>query len=59
MPSMIWDAPSIISRSRGFANGPQFPRLQARDARLEFDEDCDQIPNFDHLADLVEEHSHA
>jgi hypothetical protein len=25
----------------------------------EFDEDCDQIPNFDHLADLVEEHSHA
>jgi chromosome partitioning protein len=25
----------------------------------EFDEDCDQIPNFDHSADLVEEHSHA
>lgn len=25
----------------------------------EFDEDCDQIENFDHLADLVEEHSHA
>ena len=25
----------------------------------EFDEDCDQIPSFDHLADLVEEHSHA
>ena len=25
----------------------------------EFDEDCDQIPNFDHLADLVEEHGHA
>ncbi|ADJ16927.1 ParA family protein [Halalkalicoccus jeotgali] len=24
----------------------------------EFDEDCDQIPNFDYLADLVEEHSH-
>lgn len=24
-----------------------------------FDEGCDQIPNFDHLADLVEEHSHA
>jgi chromosome partitioning protein len=24
-----------------------------------YDEDCDQIPNFDHLADLVEEHSHA
>ena len=24
-----------------------------------FDEDCDQIANFDHLADLVEEHGHA
>lgn len=24
-----------------------------------FDSDCDQIPNFDHLADLVEDHSHA
>ncbi|WP_101298296.1 ParA family protein [Halegenticoccus soli] len=24
-----------------------------------FDEDCDQISNFDHLADLVEDHSHA
>jgi chromosome partitioning protein len=24
-----------------------------------FDEDCDQIPNFDHLADVVEDHCHA
>ena len=24
-----------------------------------FDEDCDQIPKFDHLADLVEDHTHA
>jgi len=60
MPSMIWDAPSIISRSRGFANGPQFPAPSSKGMPVsEFDEDCDQIPNFDHLADLVEEHSHA